>query len=127
MLPPAGRGARGRRSRAGPRAMIPAWRGSPPCAPPARSASRLPTGRDAARLLAQAREFRPEVVSGAPEVADLVRPHLPPGTRLATGVEGAKEVATLEVDTVVAAITGMAGLKPTAAALAAGRHVALAN
>jgi len=87
----------------------------------------LAAWRDADRLLAQAREFRPEVVSCAPEVADLVRPHLPPGTRLATGVEGAKEVATLEVDTVVAAITGMAGLKPTAAALAAGRHVALAN
>jgi len=87
----------------------------------------LAAWRDADRLLAQAREFRPEVVSCAPEVADLVRPHLPPGTRLATGVEGAKEVATLEVDTVVAAITGMAGLKPPAAALAAGRHVALAN
>ncbi len=87
----------------------------------------LAAWRDADGLLAQAAELRPELVSCAPEVADRVRPHLPPGTRLATGAEGAKEVATLEVDTVVAAITGMAGLAPTAAALAAGRHVALAN
>src|SRR5690606_34065090 len=87
----------------------------------------LAAWRDADRLIAQAAEFRPEVVSCSPEVAALVRPHLPAGTRLATGQEGAKEVATLEVDTVVAAIPGMAGLEPTAAALAAGRHVALAN
>jgi 1-deoxy-D-xylulose-5-phosphate reductoisomerase len=87
----------------------------------------LAAWRDADRLLTQAREFRPELVSCSPDVADLVRPHLPSGTRLATGVEGAKAVATLEVDTVVAAITGMAGLEPTAAALRAGRHVALAN
>ncbi len=87
----------------------------------------LAAWRDADRLIAQAAEFRPEVVSCSPEVAALVRPHLPAGTRLATGLEGAKEVATLEVDTVVAAIPGMAGLEPTAAALAAGRHVALAN
>jgi len=87
----------------------------------------LAAWRDADRLLAQAAEFRPELVSCAPEVADLVRPHLPPGTRLATGVKGATAVATLPVDTVVAAIPGMAGLAPTAAALAEGRHVALAN
>ncbi|HEX7039169.1 MAG TPA: 1-deoxy-D-xylulose-5-phosphate reductoisomerase [Trueperaceae bacterium] len=87
----------------------------------------LAAWRDVDGLLAQASELRPELVSCAPEVADLVRPHLPPGTRLAAGVEGAEEVAALEVDTVVAAITGMAGLRPTAAALAAGRHVALAN
>lgn len=37
------------------------------------------------------------------------------------------EVAALEVDTVVAAIPGMAGLAPTAHALRSGRHVALAN
>ncbi len=87
----------------------------------------LAAWRDADRLLAQASEFRPRLVSCSPEVADLVSPHLPPGTRLVTGVEGASAVASLEVDTVVAAVPGMAGLAPTAAALAAGRHVALAN
>lgn len=87
----------------------------------------LAAGENAELLVAQAAEFRPRLVSCAPAVAASVRPHLPAGTRLATGPDGASEVATLEVDAVVAAITGMAGLAPTAAALAAGRHVALAN
>ena len=72
-------------------------------------------------------EFKPKLVSCHPDVAAQVKPHLPSGTKLATGVEGAEAVATLEVDTVVAAIPGIAGLKPTVAALKAGQHVALAN
>lgn len=87
----------------------------------------LAAGRRADELVAQAREFRPELVACHPEVAAAVRPHLPPGTRLATGPAGAAEVAALEADTVVAAIPGSAGLGPTRAALRAGRHVALAN
>src|SRR5690606_26206231 len=78
-------------------------------------------------LVAQAAEFSPRLVSCAPAVADAVRPHLPAGTRLATGAGSAEAVATLEVDAVVAAIPGIAGLAPTEAALAAGRHVALAS
>lgn len=87
----------------------------------------LAAGANADLLVAQSAEFRPRLVSCSPEVAAAVRPHLPAGTRLVTGPQGADEVAVLEVDTVVAAITGMAGLSSTAAALRAGRHVALAN
>lgn len=87
----------------------------------------LAAGTNADLLVAQAAEFRPRLVSCSQEVAASVRPHLPAGTRLVTGPEGAHEVAVLQVDTVVAAITGMAGLSSTAAALTAGRHVALAN
>lgn len=87
----------------------------------------LAAGRNAEALVAQAREFRPELVSCHPDVAARVAPHLPPGTRLATGSQGAEEVASLEAERVVAAIPGMAGLGPTRAALRAGRHVALAN
>ncbi|HEX7000151.1 MAG TPA: 1-deoxy-D-xylulose-5-phosphate reductoisomerase [Trueperaceae bacterium] len=87
----------------------------------------LAAGRNVDLLIAQAAEFRPRLISCEPDVADSLRPHLPADTLLVTGQAGAEEVATLEVDTVVAAITGMAGLRPTAAALAAGRHVALAN
>ena len=87
----------------------------------------LAAGRDAATLVAQAAEFRPELVSCHPEAADEVRPQRPPGTRLAPGPDGAEQVARLEVERVVAAIPGMAGLAPTVAALRAGRHVALAN
>ena len=87
----------------------------------------LAAGRNWQLLLEQAREFEPELVSCDEEVASELRPHLPAGTRLTSGKEGAKEVAGLLVDTVVAAIPGMAGLEPTAHALAVGRHVALAN
>lgn len=74
-------------------------------------------------LLKQAYRYRPLLVSCAPEAAQRVRHALPEGTRLAE----TDEVAQLEVDTVVAAIPGIAGLKPTLAALRAGRQVALAN
>src|SRR5690606_19497907 len=83
----------------------------------------LAAGTNADLLVAQAAEFRPRLVSCSQEVAASVRPHLPAGTRLVTGPEGAHEVAVLQVDTVVAAITGMAGPAATAAALTAGRHV----
>src|SRR5699024_7339596 len=53
--------------------------------------------------------------------------HLPPGVKLATGAAGTVEIASLDVDRVVAAIPGMAGLPPTRAALQAGRTVALAG
>lgn len=87
----------------------------------------LAAGGNADLLLEQVREFRPELVSCSPEVAERVRAELPSGTRLVTGKEGNLEVAAHPADVVVAAIPGMAGLAPTAAALAEGRHVALAN
>lgn len=87
----------------------------------------LAAGTNAELLLDQAHEFRPTLVACDAATAAQVRPHLPPGTRLATGPEGTAEVATADVDVVVAAVPGMAGLAPTAAALRAGRHVALAN
>ena len=87
----------------------------------------LAAGKNAELLLGQAQEFKPELVSCHRDVAAQVKPHLPSGTRLIEGLEGSEEVARLEADTVVAAISGIAGLKPTTAALRAGRHVALAN
>lgn len=87
----------------------------------------LAAGGNAARLLEQVREFRPALVACNEAAAAEIGPHLPAGTRLAVGAEGATEVATAPADVVVAAIPGMAGLAPTAAALRAGRHVALAN
>lgn len=87
----------------------------------------LAAGKNADLLVRQAREFRPRLVACDRSVAAEVKPHLPSGTRLVTGLEGSEEVARLEADTVVAAISGIAGLKPTLAALTAGRHVALAN
>lgn len=49
-------------------------------------------------------------------------------TKVLAGVEGMVEVATLsEVDTVMAAIVGAAGLVPTLAAVKAGKRILLAN
>ena len=83
--------------------------------------------RNAALLVAQATEFRPRIVACDAVVAAEVRPHLPPGTTLVTGPEGTAALATEAADVVLAAIPGMAGLAPTAAALRAGTDVALAN
>ena len=87
----------------------------------------LAAGTNAELLVRQAREFLPAVVSCSADVAPAVRPHLPPGTKLIAGPGSADEVATLTADVVVAAIPGMAGLRPTVAALTEGKHVALAN
>ena len=49
------------------------------------------------------------------------------GCRAAVGVDGLIEAATAEVDLVIAAIVGCAGLRPVMAAVDAGKTVALAN
>ncbi len=86
-------------------------------------------GRNPEALLALAREFRPRLLAVVdPAVARDLRPQLPPGVELAAGPESLVAAATHpEVDKVVAAIVGAAGLPPVAAALAAGKPVALAN
>ena len=64
------------------------------------------------------------------ELAATLAGMLPPGNRpeIMAGVEGLVAAATLtETDMVVAAIVGAAGLVPTAAAIKAGKDVALAN
>lgn len=64
------------------------------------------------------------------ELAGELAEMLPPGSRpeIMSGVEGLVAAATLsESDMVVAAIVGAAGLVPTAAAIKAGKDIALAN
>ena len=78
----------------------------------------------------QAREFQPRLVAVYEEnaAADLrVRlADLP--CRVVSGMEGLLELASLpEADTVVTAIVGMIGIRPTAAAIEAGKDIALAN
>ena len=65
-----------------------------------------------------------------PAAAEELRRRLPHGcrTEIVAGQEGLLRVATMpEVDIVLAAIAGAAGLQPTFAALQAGKDVALAN
>jgi len=83
-------------------------------------------------LLEQIARFRPRYAAlldpqAAGELAAAVqREGLP--TAVLSGAQGLCEVATLsEVDTVVAAIVGAAGLAPTIAAARAGKRILLAN
>jgi 1-deoxy-D-xylulose-5-phosphate reductoisomerase len=89
----------------------------------------LAAGRNVEKLASQARCFDPDVVSvGAAEGAAKLRTLLP-GNRpkIVHGAEGLLAVATHDADLVVAALVGAAGLRPTLAAIRAGRDVALAN
>jgi 1-deoxy-D-xylulose-5-phosphate reductoisomerase len=81
-------------------------------------------------LLEQARRLRPAWVAIADPsaAATLGAGSLPAGTRLAVGAEAIDDlVRDPNVDRVVSAIVGAAGLQSTWAAVAAGKTVALAN
>ncbi len=87
----------------------------------------LAARRSAAALVAQAREFRPElVVIGAPDLYDEVRDGVPAGTEVAVGEEGLVQAAR-GADVVLNAVVGFAGLPVTMATLEAGKRLALAN
>ncbi len=80
-------------------------------------------------LAAQAREFQPQfVVATCAQSADELDLADLPGTQVLIGSDALSEIATHpEVDVVVAAIVGSAGLASTFAAVDAGKTVALAN
>jgi 1-deoxy-D-xylulose-5-phosphate reductoisomerase len=89
----------------------------------------LAARRSAARLAAQAREFRPAAVAlvEQSEAAELAR-DLPPGCQLEVGPEAVAELATADgAEVVLNGITGSVGLLPTLRALDADRRLALAN
>lgn len=92
--------------------------------------SGLAAGNNIERLEAQIREFAPKVVAVwseecAKELADKVRDL---DVKIVSGMEGLIEVSTLpEVGILVTAIVGMIGIRPTIAAITAGKHIALAN
>lgn len=92
--------------------------------------SGLAAGNNIERLEAQIREFAPKVVAvwseeRAKELADKVRDL---DVKIVSGMEGLIEVSTLpEVGILVTAIVGMIGIRPTIAAITAGKHIALAN
>ena len=90
----------------------------------------LTANRDVARMEEQCRQFRPELaVMMDPEAAQALRIALADtSVRVASGMEGLIEAASLPAaDTVVTAVVGMIGLRPTLAAIRAGKRIALAN
>lgn len=82
------------------------------------------------KLVAQAREFHPEVVCIADESRyDELREALKDmDLKVWAGAEAIADMVTYpSVDVVVAAMVGYAGLRPTMAAIRAGKTIALAN
>jgi 1-deoxy-D-xylulose-5-phosphate reductoisomerase len=89
----------------------------------------LAAGGNVSRLAEQVHRFRPKLVSVATdEAARALRALVPAATEVLSGEAGAVRAASLpEVDFVLAAISGAAGLRSTAAAVEAGKAIGLAN
>ena len=90
----------------------------------------LTAGTSVERMAEQCRKYRPALAVMATESAAAVLQKeisdLP--TRVSWGEEGLIEAATIpEADCVITAVVGMVGLKPTLAAIRAGKRIGLAN
>lgn len=99
--------------------------------PEAYQVTALAAGKNVDLLAEQIRKFSPLVVAVlGEEEAESLKQRLDGGhkTKIVSGREGFNHLSTLEeVDTVISAITGAAGLVPTIAAIQAGKNIALAN
>jgi len=91
----------------------------------------LTAGRNIGLLMKQIMQFQPVAVAVSEgSLADILRERLRghSKTEVLSGVEGFVQLAALEeVDTVISAMSGTAGLIPTYAAIEAGKDIALAN
>ncbi len=90
----------------------------------------LSAGSNVKLLEQQIRKFHPKLAVLASEEAakDLKERVRDLDVRIASGMEGLIEAATLpEAEILVTAIVGMVGIRPTIAAIEAGKDVALAN
>lgn len=90
----------------------------------------LTAGTSVERMAEQCRKYRPQLaVMATQEAAKQLQAeisNLP--TRIAWGEEGLIEAATIpDADCVITAVVGMVGLKPTLAAIRAGKRIGLAN
>lgn len=92
----------------------------------------ISAGSNITLLEEQIREFHPAVAAvWSKSNADALRiatADVVPGCKIVSGMEGLLEVATIEqADIVVTAIVGMIGIRPTIAAIQAGKDIGLAN
>ena len=90
----------------------------------------LSAGRNIDLLEKQAREFRPEIVGLWDEkLAEELKDRLKDmDIRVVSGMDGLIEIAEYKTsDILVTAIVGMIGIRPTVAAIKAGKDIALAN
>lgn len=90
----------------------------------------LAAGSNVSLMEQQVREFHPMLaVMGSEEAAaDLKNRIADTDTRVSVGMEGMLELAILpQMEVLVTAIVGMIGIRPTIAAIKAGKTIALAN
>ena len=90
----------------------------------------LTAGTNTALMAEQCRKFRPELAVMATEAAadDLRQRLAGEKIRILSGMDGLIAAAELEsADTVVTAVVGMVGLRPTLAAIRKKKRIALAN
>ncbi|MCD7862418.1 MAG: 1-deoxy-D-xylulose-5-phosphate reductoisomerase [Lachnospiraceae bacterium] len=90
----------------------------------------LAAGRNVDLMEQQAREFSPKLIAMWDETAytELKTRLADTDIQVRCGMDGLLEAATYPaIDTVVAAIVGMIGIRPTIAAMKAGKDIALAN
>lgn len=90
----------------------------------------LTAGTNVERMAEQCRAFFPELAVMATEAAavELKEKISDLPTRVSWGEEGLIEAATMDgADCVITAVVGMLGLKPTLAAIRAGKRIGLAN
>ena len=90
----------------------------------------LTASTNVARMEEQARKFRPKLcVMMEPEAAEELQRRLrDTDITVHCGMEGLIEAATMEqAETVITAVMGMVGLRPTLAAIAAKKRIGLAN
>ena len=90
----------------------------------------LTAGTSVERMAQQCRQFHPELaVMATKEAADALKVEIADlSVRVMWGEDGLIEAATIEsADCVITAVVGMLGLKPTLAAIRAGKRIGLAN
>ncbi len=88
----------------------------------------LAARRNVSLLVQQAQEFKPALVACFADIPGVEEQALAELPGVITGEQGLLEVAThVDADIVVAATSGLVGLRPTLAAIDAGKALALAN
>ncbi|MBP8824005.1 MAG: 1-deoxy-D-xylulose-5-phosphate reductoisomerase [Flavobacteriales bacterium] len=90
----------------------------------------LVAGRNAELLIQQAREFRPNavVIGDENRHAEVRAALFPLGVKVYAGMDAIAQAVHMDsIDVVLTAMVGFAGLRPTLAAIDAGKPIALAN
>ena len=90
----------------------------------------LTAGSNVELMEAQCRKYQPKLaVMASVEAAEQLQDRLDDGSiQVLSGMEGLLAAASMaEADTVITAVVGMVGLRPTLAAIEAGKRIALAN